>query len=61
MVGIVLGVLFGLAIGIGLAFLVTISLVKKSNDMGDSFSTIDDVSEEGLSVWKFEDGIRNTI
>ena len=40
--GYVIGAIFGLALGLGIAFYVTISLVKNSNDVGDSKGTLRD-------------------
>jgi hypothetical protein len=57
--GYVLGVLMGIALGIGLAYFLTVTLVKRSNDIGDSSGKLSDfgtlhmiTSEDGLSAAK---------
>lgn len=59
MIGWILGIVGGLAIGIGLAFLITMNLVKKSNDMGDSSATMEDVSKKGLEVISRRDNLHS--
>jgi hypothetical protein len=45
MVGNIVGGLFGLAIGTGIAFCITMSRIKKSNDIGDSHATLWDFGD----------------
>lgn len=40
--GYVIGAILGLALGLGLALFITVTLVKKSNDVGDSTGSLKD-------------------
>lgn len=55
---ILFGIVVGIVLGVGLAFFVTVTLVKKSNDIGDSSSTLLDVSD-GLIVLDKDDNLHN--
>lgn len=54
----IFGVVAGLALGIGLAFLITIKMVKKSNDIGDSSAELLDVSN-GVCILDKEDNLHS--
>ncbi len=56
--GLIYGLIVGVALGIGVAYYVTVSLVKKSNDIGDSSATLRDVSD-GVIVLDKEDNLHN--
>lgn len=54
-IGYIIGGILGLAIGTGIAFAVTMTYVKKSNDIGDAKGTLQDFGE--LYVISSEDGL----
>ena len=53
--GYIIGGILGLAIGTGIAFVVTMTYVKKSNDIGDSKGTLWDFGD--LYVISSQDGL----
>lgn len=55
--GYIVGGLIGLALGIGLAFLITMYLVRKSNDIGDSKGSLADFGY--LKMLYTEDGLHH--
>ena len=57
--GFVFGGLIGLILGIGIAFLITILLVKKSNDIGDSKGVLMDFGY--LNMLYTEDGLHRHV
>ena len=54
----IIGISFGIVLGIGVAYLLTFSLVKNSNDSGDWASTLSDVSPKGLVIFEQEDHLK---
>lgn len=54
---IVTGVLLGVSLGIGLALRVTVTLIMKSNDIGDYSGTCDDFGR-GVELIAQKDGMR---
>ncbi|MCR5431729.1 MAG: hypothetical protein K6E95_04140 [Lachnospiraceae bacterium] len=53
-----IGVLFALIISVGLAYYITMSLVKRSNDVGDSTGTLRDFGK--LNIIMTMDDLRST-
>lgn len=56
----IVGILFGLSIGVGIAAVITISAMKKSNDIGDSQGTLRDF-DATIDILNSEDGLRKYI
>ncbi|MCR5520774.1 MAG: hypothetical protein K6F44_02550 [Lachnospiraceae bacterium] len=53
----ILGAIFGLIIGVGLAYYITITLVKRSNDVGDSSGILQDFGH--LKMLQAADDLRS--
>lgn len=56
----IFGIVVGIALGVGIAFYITVSLVKKSNDIGDSSSTLYDVSN-GINIIERKDDLHKAF
>lgn len=46
----ILGIALGLALSISLGFLITVLLIRRSNNIGDSTSTMYSMSDEGVHI-----------
>ena len=55
--GYVLGVLMGIALGVGIAYFLTVSFVKHSNDIGDFSGRLSDFGQ--LRIIASEDGLHS--
>ncbi|MBO4310463.1 MAG: hypothetical protein J5856_05280 [Lachnospiraceae bacterium] len=54
----VYGISTGLTLGLAIAFLITVKIVKKSNDIGDSHGNIYDFGGK-MDVLSHEDNLKN--
>lgn len=60
MFGIFIGIVYGLAVAIGLAMFITIRAMKKSNDIGDSQGTLADFNAS-VHITSSEDGLHRMM
>lgn len=54
---IVLGIILGIVIALCFSFMVTMLIVRKSNDMGDSKGTFREFSDSPLRIISKKDGV----
>lgn len=55
---ILIGILYGIGVAVSLAILITVSVLKKSNDIGDSRGKFEDFSKY-INYTYSEDNLRN--